>query len=251
MRGRAWKVGELARDTGVSVRTLHHYHEIGLLVPSSHTAGSQRLYVQADLERLQRILSLRQLGLPLKEIAAHLDDPSRSTLEAIEAHRRLLEERLDVQRRLSTRLERVARGLRARGAAELDDLLSAIEHTARVEAYFTDDELAFLEERRAEVGEERIARAQEEWRRVFGELGDALRRGSAPDDPELAPVAERARVLMAEFTGGHAGVRRSLGRMYAEEGAEKVLSPHGFDFDPEVYAFLSKVMAAHPEGETR
>lgn len=63
-----WKVGELAEQTGLSVRTLHYYDEIGLLTPSQRTASGHRLYAPGDVIRLQQIKSLRQLGFPLEEI---------------------------------------------------------------------------------------------------------------------------------------------------------------------------------------
>jgi len=106
MEARAWKVGELAARTGVSVRTLHHYHEIGLLVPACHSPGGQRLYLRADVERLQRILSLRQLGLSLQQIRTHLDDPAASPVEVVARHLRVLDERIEEQRRLRDRLGR-------------------------------------------------------------------------------------------------------------------------------------------------
>ena len=75
------KVGELARRTGVSVRSLHHYHELGLLVPSCHSPGETRIYSAADVERLQRIKSLQALGLSLAEVQEQLERPGVSTLE--------------------------------------------------------------------------------------------------------------------------------------------------------------------------
>ena len=70
------KVGELARRTGLTVRTLHHYDEIGLLRPSQHMVSGHRLYTAADVARLQRVLSLRQLGFGLEEVRQCLDQPS-------------------------------------------------------------------------------------------------------------------------------------------------------------------------------
>jgi DNA-binding transcriptional MerR regulator len=66
-------VGEVARLSGVTVRTLHHYDEIGLLRPSGRTAAGYRSYDDADLDRLQRVLGYRELGFGLDEIAALLD----------------------------------------------------------------------------------------------------------------------------------------------------------------------------------
>jgi DNA-binding transcriptional MerR regulator len=67
-------VGELSTLAGVSVRALHHYDEIGLLVPSGRSDAGYRLYSYADLERLHEILVWRQLGFALDDIRALLDD---------------------------------------------------------------------------------------------------------------------------------------------------------------------------------
>ena len=75
MRFEALKVGELARRTGLTVRTLHHYDEIGLLKPSLHTESGHRLYTAGDVARLQQVISLRQLGFSLEEVRDCLDRP--------------------------------------------------------------------------------------------------------------------------------------------------------------------------------
>ncbi|MFF5297327.1 MerR family transcriptional regulator [Paractinoplanes globisporus] len=69
---REWRIGELARATGVTVRALHHYDRLGLLVPSSRTAGGHRCYTGDDVRRLHTILALRGFGLSLRDIAAAL-----------------------------------------------------------------------------------------------------------------------------------------------------------------------------------
>lgn len=65
-----YSIGDLAQRTGLTVRTLHHYEQLGLLLPSARTDGGYRLYGDADVQTLHRILAYRQIGLPLKEIAA-------------------------------------------------------------------------------------------------------------------------------------------------------------------------------------
>ena len=79
----ALKVGELAKQTGLTIRTLHHYDEISLLKPSLHTAAGHRLYTAADIARLQQVLSLRQLGFSLEQVRDCLDRPGFSPLEVI------------------------------------------------------------------------------------------------------------------------------------------------------------------------
>lgn len=69
MDERRFKVGELARATGLSVRALRHYDELGLLVPSERTGGGHRLYGEDDVHRLYRIVALRSLGLSWRRCA--------------------------------------------------------------------------------------------------------------------------------------------------------------------------------------
>jgi hypothetical protein len=72
-----YTVGAVARLAGVSVRTLHHYDQIGLLTPAGRSAAGYRLYSLADLDRLHRILFYRELGFPLDEIVQLMADPVR------------------------------------------------------------------------------------------------------------------------------------------------------------------------------
>lgn len=83
-------VKQVATLTGVSVRTLHYYDELGLLTPSEVTAAGYRLYGDDKLERLQQILFFRELDFPLREITRILDSPDFSRQEALRQQKRLL-----------------------------------------------------------------------------------------------------------------------------------------------------------------
>ena len=72
---KAYTVSQLATMAGVSVRTLHHYDQIGLLRPTARTAAGYRLYAERDLLRLQQILFFKEIELPLSEVRTILDDP--------------------------------------------------------------------------------------------------------------------------------------------------------------------------------
>src|SRR4051795_2002099 len=108
MRFEALKVGELARRTGLTVRTLHHYDELGLLKPSLHTGAGHRLYAAADVARLQHVLSLRQLGFTLEQVRDCLDRPGFSPVEVTRLHVARLREQIELQRDLCERLEALA-----------------------------------------------------------------------------------------------------------------------------------------------
>lgn len=111
------KVGELAAASGLTVRTLHYYEEIGLLVASGRTASGHRLYDDADVERLYRICLLRRLGLALTEVGQALDDPAWSLKASLAAHLGELDQRLHAERRLRSRLAQLNSTIGATDAA--------------------------------------------------------------------------------------------------------------------------------------
>lgn len=128
-----WKVGELARSTGLTVRALHHYDDIGLLVPSRRTTGGHRVYDARDVRRLYRVLALRRLGLRLDAISAVLDDGSVSLLEIVRRHLERVEREIEHQHRLRERLRRILEALQLSAEAPVEDYIDAVEAMAMIE----------------------------------------------------------------------------------------------------------------------
>jgi MerR family transcriptional regulator, thiopeptide resistance regulator len=121
------KVGELAAATGLTVRTLHHYEDIGLLVASDRSEGGHRLYGPDDVERLYRICLLRRLGLPLGEIGRVLDDDAWDLRSALERHLAEVDRRLAATARLRTRLTGLVQATGGDHAPPTNDLLELLE----------------------------------------------------------------------------------------------------------------------------
>jgi DNA-binding transcriptional MerR regulator len=90
----SYSVGQVAGFAGVTVRTLHHYDQIGLLCPGDRSQAGHRRYDDADLDRLQQILFYRELGFPLDEVAALLDDPDADPREHLRRQHELLSARI-------------------------------------------------------------------------------------------------------------------------------------------------------------
>ncbi len=88
----AYTVGEVARLANVSIRTLHHYDELGLLIPSERSEAGYRLYTDEDLDRLQTVLFFKELGFSLEEIRDLVDDPAFDRREALIVQRDLIAE---------------------------------------------------------------------------------------------------------------------------------------------------------------
>ena len=101
----SYSVGRVAEIAGVSVRTLHHYDDIGLLRPDKRSPGGYRLYKASDLERLRQILLYRELGFSLEETAVILDDPRADPVAHLRRQHNLLNDRIERLRRMSAAVE--------------------------------------------------------------------------------------------------------------------------------------------------
>jgi len=102
----ALTVGQVAGQLGVTVRTLHHYDQIGLLVPGERTPAGYRLYTSDDITRLQNVVVYRRLGFPLAEIALLLDEPSVDVGEHLRRQRAAVLSRLDEMSDLAEAIDR-------------------------------------------------------------------------------------------------------------------------------------------------
>jgi DNA-binding transcriptional MerR regulator len=199
------KVGELARRSGVSVRTLHYYEQIGLLAPSAHTPTGHRLYALEDVTRLQQIVSLRQLGLSLTEIRECLTLRSFDPLTVVEIHLTRVREQIELQRRVCDRLERVARALRSSGSAPLDDFIQAIEVTRMLDKY-PPEQRALFEERARIIGQERLREIEAAWPTLISEIRAEMAAGADPASERVQALMTRWRALGREFSGDNQAV---------------------------------------------
>ena len=89
-----WRIGQVSARTGLTARTLRYYEELGLLRPSERLVSGHRVYANDDLQRLYRISLLRQLGLPLSDIARELTEPSDELSDTITRHVGQVDQRL-------------------------------------------------------------------------------------------------------------------------------------------------------------
>jgi DNA-binding transcriptional MerR regulator len=133
-RGAGRRVGELATATGLTVRMLHYYEEIGLLVASDRSDAGHRLYADTDVERLYRICLLRRLGLPLSEIGRALDDPVWSLRAAMATQLSDLEQRLQAGGRLRGRLAQLMGSMGPSDGPLTEDLLELLEEMVMLDA---------------------------------------------------------------------------------------------------------------------
>lgn len=235
-----WKVGELARHTGLTVRTLHHYDEIGLLSPSHRTEAGYRLYDARDLARLQQIRSLRQLGFSLREIRDCLDRPGYSAQRVIELHAARLREQINWQRELCQHLEGLARYLASAEEPPAEAFLKTLEVMSMYEEYYTLEQLAEIKARGQELGEERIRQVEAEWPKLIAEVRSEMEKGTEPTDERVQALARRWQALVDEFTGGNPAIEESLRRMYQQEPTVRQQA----GIDQAMFEYIGRAMAA-------
>ena len=220
-----WKVGELADSTGLSVRALHHYEKIGLLVPSERTETGHRLYSEEEVLRLQQIASLRALGLSLSEIRGFLDEEDHSSTKVIGLHIARLKERIEAERKLCERLEGIVAILVAREASAggvsaqrfIETVMKVTKMSENIEKHYTTEQLEQLDRRKRELGQERIREVEAEWPRLIEQVEAEMAAGTDPADERVQELARRWMGLVEEFTGGDPGIRQSLGNVWQEE----------------------------------
>lgn len=124
---RFWKVGELAKLTGLTIRTLRFYDQIGLFSPSAYSDSGHRMYNEDDLSRLQQILSLKELGLSLEEIKSVVTGGQFSPLEIVSLQITRLQETIRSQQKLLTELEYVSNLMHLKQPVTVDDFTNLLE----------------------------------------------------------------------------------------------------------------------------
>lgn len=178
----SYSVGQVAGFAGVTVRTLHHYDDIGLLAPSERSHAGHRRYSDADLDRLQQILFYRELGFPLDEVAALLDDPAADPRAHLRRQHKLLTARIEKLRKMAAAVEQ---------AMEARKMGINLTPEERFEVFGDKDP-----EQHAEEAEERWGGTEayaESQRRAAGYTKDDWKRMQA----EVADWSERYSGLMA------------------------------------------------------
>ncbi|MGX1911083.1 MerR family transcriptional regulator [Streptomyces phaeochromogenes] len=238
----SYSVGQVAGFAGVTVRTLHHYDEIGLLVPSERSHAGHRRYGDEDLDRLQQIMFYRELGFPLDEVAALLDDPETDPRAHLRRQHELLTARIEKLQKMAAAVEHAMEArtmginLTPEEKFEVFGDKDPEEHAEEAERRWGGTE-AYAESQR------RAARyTKDDWKRMqaevasWGERYDALMEAGEPATGERAmDMAEEHRQHISQwFYDCSYEIHRGLGEMYMSDERFK-----------EFYDFMRPGLAEH------
>lgn len=223
MSAKTYLVREVARLSGVTVRTLHHYDSIGLLVPSGRTKAGYRLYTEDDLLKLQQILLWRELGFPLPEIRRVLDDPTFDRALALRRQRDELVRRGErtkaMIRSVDAALESLEGGKKTMDAKKLFDGFDPALYEDEAKERWGDTE-AYRESMRRTKGytEKDWKRIKEEGQVLFQKLAEKMKQGAEPRDPEVVSLAEEHRRHIERwFYPLSREAHRGLGEMFVTD----------------------------------
>ncbi|WP_256237532.1 MerR family transcriptional regulator [Bacillus sp. EB600] len=170
-----WKVGELAKQTGLTVRMLHHYDKISLFSPSQYSNTGHRLYTESDIVRLQQIMSLKQLGFALEEIKEIMENRNFNPVEIIKVQLDDVKRRIRLQELLCSRLEKIYELLNSQQEVSPEQFINLIEViNMNKDKYFT---LEQQEKMFKQFGLEERKQYVSEWSEITAKIQWNMRRG--------------------------------------------------------------------------
>lgn len=236
------QVGELAKRAGITVRTLHHYESLGLLLPSGRTAAGYRLYNATDVKRLHTIQALTQMGLSLSEVRDTLENHSVSLNDIIGRQLCMLDEKLTRIATLRGRLALLQRDLQSGREPDLFEWLTTLELMTMYDRWFTQQELNTLP-----FAQQDAAREQE-WAEMVAQVKGLIDSRVPPADPQAQALATRWMETLERDTAGKPDFLTRLNKMHENEPqmVDKTgITPQVLDFITHAFAESKLAIYAH------
>lgn len=192
-----FQVGEIAAKTGLTIRTLHHYEEIGLLLPTARTDAGYRLYDMHSVERLTQIQLLRQIGVKLKDIGEILNGHNGDMASLLEERIKLLTQQMKQMSTLRYRLEQLQKQMQTGDAVTQSDWFSILEMMSMYDKYFTHAELEQLPLYTAHTLK------NQQWQQRIAKVGELMEQGKRPQSIEVQKIAAEWMIALERDTGGN------------------------------------------------
>jgi MerR family transcriptional regulator, thiopeptide resistance regulator len=211
------KVGELARRSGLTVRTLHHYDSIGLLKPSGRSDAGYRLYNRDDVARLHQVQALRRFGMALADIGHFLATPGASLPDLIARQIDALDRQIAEAAQLRGQLSALRGQLLAGQEPELATWLTILEQMTVYDKYFTKQELE-------RMPLYRDAALQDEWAQLVAAVAEKMDAAVPPSDPSMQALAAKWMATFAQHAGDNPDIMLRLDNMWAKEESIRVQS---------------------------
>jgi DNA-binding transcriptional MerR regulator len=242
-----YRAKEFASLAGVTVRALHHYDQLGLLRPKQRSHAGYRLYSLEDFARLEQIVVLKFLGMPLKQIRRVLQAES-GLGEALGRQQVVLAEKRTQLDRAIQAISNAQKSVRGRGAPDwklFQYIVQEIEMQNSMDwtkKYYSPEAQAKVEERKKLWSPELQERVSREWAHLFADVETAL--GEDPASAKAQALAARWRKLLEGFTGGDPEIQKGLNKMYADQANWPEQTRQAYAIKPEIMEFMMKALRA-------
>jgi DNA-binding transcriptional MerR regulator len=242
----SFTVKEVAELAGVSVRTLHYYDQIGLLKPSFERPNGYRVYTDADLLKLQQIVTLKFMGFSLEEIKRLLDSRGYEAVKALKVQAEAVKDEIARLREASRAIDQVLARLEKDGRIHKDKLIKIMEviqmgedvKKAWHEKFFTEDELKKFQELGTKYTPEMMTAYQNRWAALIAEVKANL--GLDPAGEKAQDLGRRWTALLDEVYGGQPRLKTQIAKAYSAGAIPKEYNM----MDPRVWDFIKKVHEA-------
>jgi len=242
-----YRVQEFSQLAGVTVRALHHYDQLGLLKPLRNGRTGYRLYRDSDFARLEQIVVLKFLGIPLREMGPLLKTPKSANLrDILRKQRRVLWQK---RRRLDAAIAAVERAERSLVGTNEPDwklftlVVKEIEmHNENdwTRKYYSESAKEKVDARRVLWTPELQERATRDWTQLIADVAAAAGRGDDPKSDAGQLLAARWRELLAGFTGGDPEIQHGLNKMWADKANWPEGNAKSFHIPTEVIEFVTR-----------
>lgn len=242
-----FKAQEFARLAGVTVRALHHYDRLGLLKPQQRPRAGYRLYARRDFGRLEQIVVLKFLGMPLKQIRSLLEAESKLPV-ALRRQQIVLAEK---RRQLDKAIAAIHSAQESFASHQEPDwklfqyIIQEIEMQNSMDwskKYYSPEAQEKVEERKKLWSPELQEKVSKDWAQLIADVEASL--GEDPAGPKAQALAARWRKLLEGFTGGDAEIQEGLNKMWADQANWPAQQRNAYTINPAVQAFIIKAMQA-------
>lgn len=231
------KIGVVAKKTGLTVRTLHHYDQVGLLKPSAETESGHRLYTDADIARLYQILTLKQLGFTLDEIKNMMNDSAYNPQEILNMQLTRLDEQISQLVELRGRLRDIVELFDGGGTVSSERFLMAIQMMKMITSpHFSESHKAEMIHKYKTTDMNEFASNHTEGSQLIARFRELKEMGKLPQDPEVVPLAKRWKLEVESIVPK--GVIQSAERYYSENSGESI----AYGMDSELYLFIKEAV---------
>lgn len=234
---KTWKVGELAKQTGLTVRMLHHYDKIGLFSPTQSSEKGHRIYTETDIAKLQQIMSLKQLGFALDEIKDMMEHPNLNPVKIIKVQLESIKEHIRIQEQLCSRLERIYELLNSQQKVKAEQFINLIEViNMSKDNYFTQEQ---QEKMFKQLGLEKRKQYVKEWLEVTAKIRGEYEKGIPPENLDVTQLAKQWNEFLNKLTFKDPEITKAAERYYIEnpEIHEKI------GLDEQLSDYIKKAMS--------